>query len=78
MRRDNPTRCGWQPGWQRRSSIAADLDKLAVYVTALDTDARLKVFDDHVDAIKDASRKLQRMIKPLRAAQKIRTQENKG
>ena len=60
------------------SGIAADLDKLAVYVTALDTDARLKVFDDHFDALNDVSRKLQRTIKALRAAQKIRAQEKEG
>ena len=36
--------------------ITAALDKLAVYVTALDTDARLKVFDDHFGAINDVSR----------------------
>ena len=38
------------------SGIAADLDKLAVYVTALDTDARLKVVDDHIDAINDVAK----------------------
>jgi hypothetical protein len=35
-------------------------------------------FDDHFDAINDVSRKLQRMIKALRAAQKIRAQEKEG
>ena len=50
------------------SGIAADLDKLGDYVTALETDARLKVFDDHFDAISDVAKKLQRMLKALNAA----------
>jgi hypothetical protein len=50
------------------SGIAADLDKLAVYVTSLDTDARLKVLGDHCDAINDVPKKLQRTIKALTAA----------
>ena len=56
------------------SGIAADLDKLAVYVTALDTDARLKVVKEYIDAINDVTKKLQRMLKALKAAQKIRAQ----
>ena len=56
------------------SRIAADLDKLAVYVTALDTDARLKVVKEHIDAINDVTKKLQRMLKALKAAQKTRAQ----
>ena len=55
--------------------IAAALDKLAVYVTALDTDARLKVVEDHIDAINDVAKKMQRMIKALKAAQKTRAQD---
>jgi hypothetical protein len=60
------------------SGIAAALDRLVVYVTALDTDARLKLLDDHFDAINDVSRKLQRTIEALRALQKIRAQEKEG
>ena len=56
------------------SGIAAGLDKLAVYVTSLDTDARLKVVTEHIDAINDVAKKLQQVLRTLKAAQKTRAQ----
>ena len=56
------------------SGIAADLDKLAVYVTALDTDARLKVVKEHTDAINDVAKKMQQVLRALKAAQATRAQ----
>ena len=52
------------------SGIAAALDKLAVYVTSLDTDTKLKVVKEHIDAINDVTTNLQRMLRALIAAQK--------
>ena len=49
--------------------IAAALDKLSVYVTALDTDAKLTVVEEHIDAMNDVARKMQRMLRALKAAQ---------
>ena len=56
------------------SGIAADLGKLAVYVTALDTDARLTVVKEHTDAINDVAKKMQQVLRALKAAQTTRTQ----
>ena len=50
--------------------IAAALDKLSVYVTALDTDAKLTVVKEHIDAMNDVAKKMQRMLRALKAAQK--------
>ena len=50
--------------------IAADLDKLAVYATSLDTDAKLKVVEEHIDAINDVTAKLIGFSRALKAAQK--------
>jgi hypothetical protein len=56
------------------SGIAAGLDKLADDVTALDTDAKLKVVEEHIDAINDVAKKMQRILQALKSAQKIRAQ----
>ena len=58
--------------------IAADLDKLAVYLTSLDTDIKLKVVEEHIDAINVVTAKLLRILQALIAAQKIRAQERSG
>ena len=54
------------------SGIAAALDELSVYVTALDTDAKLTVVEEHIDAINDVAKKMQQMLRALKAAQKKR------
>ena len=48
--------------------MGGQLDELDDYVTSLDTDARLKVVKEHIDAINDVAKKLQRMLKALNAA----------
>jgi hypothetical protein len=52
--------------------IAAALDELSAYVTALDTDAKLTVVKEHIDAINDVAKKMQQMLRALKAAQKKR------
>ena len=52
------------------SGIAADLDKLAVYAASLDTDAKLKVVEEKIDAIDDVTTNLNRLLRALKAAQK--------
>ena len=54
------------------SGIAADLDKLAVYVTALDYEGKLKLLAEHGKAMSTVRDNLQRTINALNAADRKR------
>lgn len=56
------------------SGITVELDALADYVGGLEAKARLRVFDDHKEAVTGAARSLQRTIRMLNAVNKTRAQ----
>jgi len=54
--------------------IGCELDGIADYVTKLDDDGKAKLYDEHLDSLKDISKKWNKTMNALNAAQKTRAQ----